>query len=146
MACHYPRQGPDGPVPLGDMVGEDFAQDIQARAAGFLDFNDWVDQNGLEKPAVLACGAGFLNRRSGFPDLPKFGPEISQNDQSQTTLDPCFVTLKDPYKRFTSECIHMPEGTDLEQVASRLDGLVIDQCTTITLPPETCKSTLKEMK
>ena len=110
-------------------------------------------------PVALAPHRG-LNRRSGFPDLlvhpeaacytePKFGPEISQNDQSQTTLDPCFVTLKDPYKRFTSECIHMPEGADLEQVASRLDGLVIDQCTircSITLPPETCKSTLKEMK
>lgn len=44
-------------------------------------------------PVALAPHRG-LNRRSGFPDLPKFGPEISQNDQSQTTLDPCFVTLK----------------------------------------------------
>lgn len=72
MACHYPRQGPDGPVPLGDMVGEDFAQDIQARAAGFLDFNDWVDQNGLEKPAVLACGAGTAQGFKPPVRVPRF--------------------------------------------------------------------------
>ena len=57
---------------LWDMVGEDFAQDIQARAAGFLDFNDWVDQNGLEKPAVLACGAGTAQGFKPPVRVPRF--------------------------------------------------------------------------